>query len=395
MHKYVRLPFLFFFIAGCIGLLLRWNFISPLPWIKYSNWLHAHSHIMFLGWVFNLICLAFIHEHIPKEKRKRYTIMYIFIQCLLAGMLISFPLQGYGAVSIIFSSLHTVAVGVISFWFFKDTNDGVFDASRWLARIALMFFLLSALGPFSLGPMVVNGMGQTNWYYFAVYYYLHFQYNGVFTFSVLSLFFGWLRERNIEVDEPTVKRFVYLMMVSCVLGYSLSILWAKPGIFFIGLGLIAAALQFVAFYYFITIVRAAPVALKQPVPFSVRILFGVSFLSFAVKLVLQAVSVHPYIAQLAYEVRNYVIAYLHLVLIGMITCFLLGWSIEKKWIKEPPTPILTLFLAGFVGMELVMINPLPLNDRLINFVNLLFLFSCLLVIASGFFVYNAFKRETH
>jgi hypothetical protein len=141
-------------------------------------------------------------------------------------------------------------------------------------------------------------------------------------------------------------------------------------------------------------VRAAPEALKQRIPFSVSILFRVSFFSFVVKLVLQAISVHPYIARLAYEVRNYVIAYLHLVLIGMITSFLLAWSIERKWIKEPPKPILALFLVGLVGMELVMINPLSLNDRLINFANLLFLFSSFLVIASGFFVYNAF-RENH
>jgi hypothetical protein len=350
---------------------------------------------MFLGWVFNLISLAFIQDHIPEGKRKRYKILFVFIQCLLAGMLISFPLQGYGAFSIILSSLHTVVVGVISIWFFRDTNEGIFDASRWLARIAFMFFLLSAVGPFSLGPLVVNGMGQTNWYYFAVYYYLHFQYNGVFTFSVLSLFFGWLKERHVEVDEPTVKRFVYLMMVSCVLGYSLSILWAKPGIVFVGFGLIAAVMQLIAFYYFIMIVRATPVVLMQQVPLSVSILFVVSFLSFAVKLVLQALSVHPNIAQLAYEVRNFVIAYLHLVLIGMVTCFLLAWSIEKKWIKEPPKSILVLFLVGFIGMELVMINPLPLNDRFINFANLVFLFSALLVIASGYFVYHAFNSKNH
>ncbi len=395
MHKFVKLPFLFFFLASCLGLLLRWNFISPVPGINFSYWLHAHSHIMFLGWVFNMISLAFIQEHIPIEKQKRYERLFLLMQVLLLGMLISFPLQGYGVYSILFSSLHTLMAGIFSFWFFRDTKNLTFDASRWLARIALVFFLLASLGPLSLGPLMVIGMAKTDWYYFAVYYYLHFQYNGVFTFSVLSLLFGLLKEKEIKFDLLIVKRFVYLMLVSCVAGYSLSLLWAKPGLIFNILGWVAVLMQLVAFSYFIKIIRAIPKAVINHYSVSTRVLFLVALLSFAVKLVLQTLSAHPGIAHLAYEVRNYVLAYLHLVLIGMISAFLLGWSIEKKWIREPNKLILALFLIGFAGMELIMVNPLPLNDRIVNFANLLFLFSFLLVIAIGGIAFNTTRSEKH
>jgi len=348
---------------------------------------------MFLGWVFNMISLAFIQEHIPGEKQRKYERLIVLIQVLLLGMVISFPLQGYGVYSITLSSLHTLMAGVFSVLFFRDTKSPGFDASRWLARLALFFFLLSSLGPFSLGPLMVNGMGQTKWYYFAVYYYLHFQYNGVFTFSVLSLFFGLLKDREVAINLKVVKRFIYLMTVSCILGYSLSLLWAKPGIIFYVLAFIAATLQFIAFFYFLKIIRSIPRTVINYYSFSTRVLFSVAVLSFVIKLVLQGLSVHPWIAQLSYEVRNYVIAYLHLVLVGMISCFLLGWSIEKKWVREPTRPILAMFLIGFVGMELVMINPVPLNDRLINFANLLFLFSTLLVFAIGYISFTAIRRE--
>lgn len=348
---------------------------------------------MFLGWVFNMISLAFIQEHIPIEKQKRYERLFLLMQVLLLGMLISFPLQGYGIYSILFSSLHTLMAGIFSFWFFRDTKNVTFDASRWLTRIALVFFLLASLGPLSLGPLMVNGMAKTDWYYFAVYYYLHFQYNGVFTFSVLSLFFGLLKEKEIKIDPLLVKRFVYLMLVSCVTGYSLSLLWAKPGLIFNILGWVAALMQFVAFFYFIKIIRSIPKAVINHYSFSTRVLFLVALLSFAIKLVLQGLSAHPWIARLAYEVRNYVLAYLHLVLIGMISAFLLGWSMEKKWVREPTKLILALFLIGFAGMELIMISPLPWNDRIINFANLLFLFSSLLVIAIGYITFSAIRRE--
>jgi biotin transporter BioY len=77
----------------------------------------------------------------------------------------------------------------------------------------------------------------------------------------------------------------------------------------------------------------------------------------------------------------------------MISAFLLGWSIEKKWIREPNKPVLALFMIGFIGMEVIMVNPLPLNDRIINFANLLFLFSTLLVIAIGIMAFSAIRQK--
>ena len=335
MQKYVRFPFLFFFLAACVGLLLRWHFISPLSWLKFPYWLHAHSHLVFLGWIFNLLSLAFIHTHIEEVHKTKYIAIFLIIQVLLLGMLISFPLQGYGFYSILISTLHTVVVGVFVIWFFKDTSNKRYDPSRWFARISLIFFLISALGPFSLGPLMVNGLVYTKWYYFAVYYYLHFQYNGVFTFGVLSLFFGLLKERGVIVDQLLVRRFGYLMLIACFPAYFLSTLWAMPGLVFNIIGLVAALMQLVAFIYFIKIVRSIPASMIKNVSRTARLLFAVAFLSFILKLILQTWSAHPHIAQLAYEIRNYVMAYLHLVLLGMVTCFLLGWSLERKWILVP------------------------------------------------------------
>ncbi|HEX7762949.1 MAG TPA: hypothetical protein VF433_04980, partial [Cellvibrio sp.] len=107
MQKHFSIPFLFLFIAACIGLLLRWHFIMPLSWLNYPYWLHAHSHIMFLGWVFNVLFLAFVRNY---NLSSRYRKLFVFIQILLAGMLISFPIQGYGVISIIISAIHTFSI---------------------------------------------------------------------------------------------------------------------------------------------------------------------------------------------------------------------------------------------------------------------------------------------
>lgn len=391
MLKYVKYPLFYFFIAACVGLLLRAHFISPFTWLKFPYWLHAHSHLMFLGWIFNLLSLAFIHTHIDEKHRRRYITLFLIIQVLLLGMLVSFPLQGYGFYSITISALHTALVGVFAVWFFKDTRHKAVDPSRWFARISLIFFLVSAVGPFSLGPLMVNGLVYSKWYYFAVYYYLHFQYNGVFTFGVLSLFFGLLDERGVVLDPRLVKRFGYLVLLSCFPAYFLSTLWAKPGLTFNILGLIAAIMQLIALYYFILLIRSIPSLLINRISSTAKLLFVVAFLSFITKLILQALSAHPYMAQLAYEIRNYVMAYLHLVLLGMISSFLLGWCMEQQWIRKPTLLIVMLFLIGFVGTELTLITPIPSAGSLINSTNLLFFFSCMMVFGLGSILWNTFK----
>ncbi|MBA4054858.1 MAG: hypothetical protein C0490_09115, partial [Marivirga sp.] len=63
MQKLFSIPLIFFFIASCIGLMLRWHFVSAISWLKYPYWLHAHSHIMFLGWIFNALMLAYLYNY--------------------------------------------------------------------------------------------------------------------------------------------------------------------------------------------------------------------------------------------------------------------------------------------------------------------------------------------
>lgn len=213
MQKYYSIPLIFFFIAASTGLLLRWHFISPLEIVRYPFLLHAHSHIMFLGWIFNAFYLSYVDSYVKAKWSSRYRWLFFSLQALVVAMLISFPLQGYGLSSIIFSTLHTIVAVVFIVRFFRDLKQtsSKNSASAWFVKISLAFFLLSGLGPFALGFIMANGLGQSNWYYFAVYFYLHFQYNGFFLFGILGLFFKLLEERNVPVTPTKALRAGYIM----------------------------------------------------------------------------------------------------------------------------------------------------------------------------------------
>jgi hypothetical protein len=356
MQRLLKLPLIFFFLASCLGLLLRWHYVQPIAGFKYPYWLHAHSHIMFLGWIFNALSMGFVISFLSPSVHFRYTRLFTIINLFVACMMISFPVQGYGAVSIVVSTLHTIVVVWFVFRFFIDTKTTRHIHAVWLARTALVFFSVSAAGPFVLGALMANGLGQTQGYHLAVYYYLHFQYNGVFTFGILALFFRLLDEKGISVADNPVRKFKILMAVACVPAYVLSALWINPGWIFNLFGAIVGFLQLIAFGYFWITLRPILPEIKNKFSPKANVLFLTAGFSFGLKLLLQFISAYPSIAQLAYEVRFYVMTYLHLVLIGMVSFFLVGWYYEKSFVLVMRWSTLTFLIAGFFLSEAILIS---------------------------------------
>lgn len=354
MQQLLKLPLIFFFIASVVGVLLRWHQVYPVEGFVYPYWLHAHSHLMFLGWVFNALLVNAVVQFLPDVPVKRFTNLIWLLNALVLGMLISFPLQGYGVYSIIISTLHTVVAVVFIVHFFRGTRHAVLPEVQYM-KVAFTFFMLSAAGPFALGALMANGLGQTPAYHLAVYYYLHFQYNGVFMFGALALFYRLLRQKEVVIQEMLAQRGKILLIISCLLTYALSALWLRPSVVVYALGLVGALLQMVAFVFIYRSVDPGKANVLQRFSKPARIFFLLAVFALIVKLLLQLVSVVPVVAQLAFEVRFYVIAYLHLVLIGVVSFFLLGWYHEQEYLKKVPRTILYLLILAFVASETAMI----------------------------------------
>ena len=94
---------------------------------------------------------------------------------------------------------------------------------------------------------------------------------------------------------------------------------------------------------------------------------------------------------LAYEIRFYVIAYLHLVLIGAISFFLLAWYNEQGWISLRRI-FVYLLLLGFVTSELIMIS-VGHWPRILNMSKWLLISSMVLVMGIGGVLYELFFKS--
>jgi hypothetical protein len=341
---------------------------------------------MFLGWVLNVIIIAFTTEFIEV---KNFKILFWFLQCCVVGMLVSFPLQGYGGFSIAFSSLHTFGVLAFIVLFFRASKN-VTSLSLTLAKASLLFFAISSIGPFSLAYLKANGLDHSNLYRFSIYFYLHFQYNGVFFFGVLSLIMKLLENKMSPRDLSGARLGCYILIFSCVPAYFLSILWSQPTIVFNLIGFVAALAQLIGLFFLLRPLRTLLPQLNLSQ--QEKLLLSASFVAVILKSILQLISAHPAAAVFANEFRSIVIAYLHLVLVGFISLFLIAWLMIKRTI-EPRAPwSIGLIVGGFIGSETLLVIS-PWNDQFFQISTTAFnytilLFSVLIVLGLGIMLLN-------
>lgn len=318
-------------IATAMGALLRFAFVEEIAWIKYKNVLHAHSHVAMLGWIYMALYALLIHAFLPVhlQRSKAYHGLFWLTQFSVLGMLFSFPVQGYGAASIAFSTLHIVLSYIFMGWFWSDMGKPT-NFSGKMARTALVFMFLSTLGVWAMGPIMASSLRGSAFYYMAVQFYLHFQFNGWFLFAVLALFFKFMENREVVFAERQQILFYRLLLVSCLLTYALAVAWSQPELSVFAINGLGVLLQFAALLALLRLVWPQRQAIRQQFGYLDGLMLRVAFYAFVLKIVIQTAVVFPFVAKAAYTIRNYVIGFIHLILLGAVTGFLLSYVISHR-----------------------------------------------------------------
>ena len=103
---WLRIALINFFIAACMGALLRFAFVEEITWINFRSLMHGHSHVAMLGWLFIGLFALIGHKFLTPLSASSSAILkgLIIIEVSIIGMAISFPIFGYAAPSIAFSN---------------------------------------------------------------------------------------------------------------------------------------------------------------------------------------------------------------------------------------------------------------------------------------------------
>jgi len=323
-----------FVVAGGTGVLYRAGLLFGLPsGLDFGNVRHAHSHLMYFGWVTPAI-MAMLAQRLPPSRRMKQVIHALLI---LAGLAyVPFLLYGYGLaavgplrlpLSVILATANMIGWYVFAALYVRKRSALEPSAARWFWDAALMFLVVASMGAWGLGLVQALRPDNPVWFAATLHLFLDLFADGWLIMAVLGF--------AVDACAPTGARsrlrwswrlLVIGLPVMFVLSIPLDLL--PPAIRLVGsFGAIVSAAGLVLFLH--ALGRAAWRAPMWRLPLALLALKAVVHVGLAV----------PAIARwgLGAGLR---IPYLHVVLLGVVTLGLLaaagstwgpsavpGWSI--------------------------------------------------------------------
>src|ERR1700709_943598 len=113
---------------------------------------------------------------------------------------------------------------------------------------SLFFLLLSSIGPYAVAILIATKNVDPYWSHNALYFFLHFQYNGWFTFAVLAFLLKKL-EASISFNRKQARIFFILLVSTCIPSYFFTSLWHHRPVSITVVIIITAILQTAALYF--------------------------------------------------------------------------------------------------------------------------------------------------
>jgi len=358
LFRWLKISLVNLLIVACLGVTLRYKILFALPFIDQKHLLHGHSHFAFAGWITQALMallVAYLAKQQPTANVKKYIILLYANLFTAYGMLIAFPIEGYGLFSIIFSTAGIFISYAFAFLYWRNLNrTGIRCATHAWFKAAVLFNAVSSLGAFALTVMMVNKVIHQNWYLAAEYFYLHFQYNGWFFFACMGLLTAFV-SRNTHA-EAALKKIFLLFAFAIGPAYFLSALWMDIPLWIYILVIVAALAQVAGWAWFVILMKRNWHFLKPKISTTSRYILACAAIALTAKLLLQLGSTIPSLSDLAFGFRPIVIGYLHLVLLGVISLFIIGSTFSEDAFRSNKRSITGVFIfAGAVILNEVLL----------------------------------------
>lgn len=357
-RKWITATLFSLLFVAILGLLLRYKIAFSLPFINQKYLQFGHSHFAMTGWFTQLLIVLLassVSKTLGTPYLKKYTVFALSNIITSYAMLAAFLYQGYGSISIIFSVISMVVMVCFGVQLWRDMNKSTQPLPGFIwFRAAVIFSILASLGVVMLVYLKITRNMDINIQQATTYFYLHFQYNGWLVFACFGLLINMLSERNVKIRN--IKPFFWCYSVACIPAYFLSVLWLPIPSWLYIIIIISAFIIAGGWIWFIVQINKQSFLIFKHIPSTSKLLFGCSALAYTIKVVLQLGSTIPSLNNLAFGYRPIVIGYLHLVFLGVITLFILGYLIYADYLK--PTKWVNigvlLFIIGIILNELML-----------------------------------------
>lgn len=379
--RWIKISIINLAIVALLGFIMRCKINFPLPFLDQKNILHSHSHFAFSGWISQILMallIFWLKNKLPETKMHRYNNLLIWNLISAYGMLIAFFIQGYSAISISFSTISIVISYLFSYRYYKDLKGIPAECLSlpWL-KASLFFLILSSAGAYSLAFMMGIHFINQDAYLSSLFFFLHFQYNGWFFFACMGLLLGIIEKLKIKVMYS--KTIFQFFLFSCLPAYFLSAPWIPAPFNLTIIYTIAAFLQGLAWLAIVRTLAKNFYTLRTQLTPSGKWLLFFAGIALTLKLLLQLASAYPPLGKLAFGFRPIIVGYLHLVLLGTITIFILGYLLNLRILKINKWGMkgLYIFVFGIIMNEILLMTQgiFALNYIAIPWINEFLLFT--------------------
>jgi hypothetical protein len=347
--------FINFIVASIMGLLMRFTYLFPFKNINYIYLLHAHSHVAMLGWVYMMIYVLILHFFIPKDKSDKsiYNQLFWITEFTVVGMMISFPIQGYALFSIVFSTLHILLSYFFCWLIWRDCSKDKSAAGKLLI-VSILFMVFSTFGVWCLGP-TMNMLGkQSVFYQIAIQFFLHFQFNGWFLFAILALF---IKQFKNEIVAKQFRIFLTLLVLTTLFTATFSISWFIENQILKWINTFGVLLQLVSFLYFYKMLQPQISQFKANINSITKLTYVFALSALFLKITLQFVVLALNLTEVSHQIRNWVIGFIHLTTLGIITGFLFGILVHNNLLPRKAYLLkigVKCFFFGYVITEMLL-----------------------------------------
>ena len=329
----IRWAFAYFAIVVCLGIFMRSVQVADYPFVfNYRNIVHTHSHLALLGFVYVMLSAILARTFIPfnTQLNRRYRWLFYITQFSVLGMLCSFPFQGYGAISISFSSVFIICTYFFARFFIKY-------ATSPFVKMGIFYLILSSLGIWFMPVTIVKFGKFSEMYMCSIAFFLHFQYNGWMLSSLMGLFvkkYGW------DIQYPQLIKRIFILFQAGIIG-SLFISWV--GYFSYPIYYIVGGVS--VLIWLTSVIMILRLYLKtQPKSF----LATVFICFFIAKVAMMFTGAFPVLTPYLFKNIDLLISYLHFNFLGIVTIGLLLFLEEvykvNRW-------LIYLFLFCFITTE--------------------------------------------
>lgn len=346
--------FLNFLIASFMGLIMRFSYLFPLN-INYFYLLHAHSHVAMLGWAYLMVYVLIVHFFIPKNKREKliYNRLFWCTEIAVIGMMVSFPFQGYALFSIIFSTMHILSSYVFCWLVWRDAFPFK-TCNKVLLLTAILFMVFSTFGVWCLGPAISTVGKQSAFYQIAIQFFLHFQFNGWFLIAVLALF---IKQFKYKIETNKFLIFLILLVAGTILTFAFPLSWYFDDMALNCTNAIGVLFQLVSFIYGYKMLKPQINKFRKNLDQMTKTVYSLAIFSLFLKIAIQSMVLVFDMAEVSHQIRNFVIGFIHLTSLGIITGFLFGILLQNKMISDQSNLFglgIRSFIFGYSASEILL-----------------------------------------